>query len=315
MAVKVANCGHDEHGKYSGGQAGDQSGDEWYIRNDYDFGQSVYLVHPDDAVNDLMARMAVNGARNDHIGYDQGQRTTFYAALKANGWVVASIKTNCESDCSSGVAALGEACVQRLKLKKAHISKDVYTGNLKAAFVAAGWKAYTKAELIKKYGKKPTGCIQLNPSKHVNVVVEGAGNLSSSPVTSATKKKVNAQIVKDVAAGKYGDNPKRAERLKALGYDPATVQAAVNEYLRTGKLPATVTVTTATSKKRYKITAPSGVNVRKGAGTSYAKVDAYAKGKTVTVTGTRKIGDELWGKTEDGWFAIKYNGSTYAEVV
>lgn len=311
--TKVANCGHDERGKYSGGQAGDQSGDEWYIRNDYDFGQSVYLVHPDDAVNDLMARMAVNGARNDHIGYDQGQRTTFYAALKTNGWVVASIKTDCESDCSSGVAALGEACVQRLKLKKAHISKDVYTGNLKAAFTAAGWTAYTYDALIKKYGKKPTGCIQLNPSKHVNVVVEGASNLKDSAVTSATKKAVNAQVVKDVAAGKYGDNPKRAERLKALGYDPSTVQAAVNEYLRTGKLPATVTITTATAKTRYKITSASGLNIRKGAGTGYAKSGAYAKGEVVTVTQAKKVGTDLWGKTDKGWIAIRNAGKTLAE--
>ncbi|WP_288070602.1 hypothetical protein [Adlercreutzia caecimuris] len=311
--TKVANCGHDERGKYSGGKAGDQSGTEWYIREDYDFGQSVYLVHPDEKVNDLMARMAVNGARNDRIGYDQGQRTTFYAALKANKWIVASIKTPCESDCSSNTAALGEACVQRLKLKKSHISKDVYTGNLKAAFVAAGWIAYTYDQLIRKYGRKPTGCVQLNPTKHVNVVVEGASNLKDSPVTSATKKKVNAQVVKDVAAGKYGDNPKRAERLKALGYDPVVVQAAVNEYLRTGKLPSTVTVTTATAKKRYEITASSGVNVRKGAGTGYAKVDAYAKGAVVTVTETKTVGSDIWGKTDKGWFAIRYDGSAYAK--
>lgn len=311
--TKVANCGHDERGKYSGGQAGDQSGDEWYIRNDYDFGQSVYLVHPNDDVNDLMARMAVNGARNDHIGYDQGQRTTFFAALAANNWIVSSIKKDCESDCSSGVAALGEACVQRLKLKKAHISKDVYTGNLKAAFTAAGWTAYTYDSLIRKYGKKPTGCIQLNPSKHVNVVVEGASNLKDSTVTSATKKAVNAQVVKDVAAGKYGDNPKRAERLKALGYDPSTVQAAVNEYLRTGKLPATVTVTTATAKTRYKITSASGLNIRKGAGTGYAKSGAYAKGEVVTVTQAKKVGTDLWGKTDKGWIAIRNAGKTLAE--
>lgn len=310
--TKVANCGHDENGRYSGGQAGDQSGTEWYIREDYDFGQSVYLVHPDDAVNDLMARMAVNGARNDNIGYDQGQRTTFYVCLKAANWVVSAIKKKCESDCSSGVGALGEACVQRLKLTKAHISKDIYTGNLKAAFVAAGWNAYTYDQLIRKYGKKPTGCIQLNPAKHVNVVVEGASNLKESTVTSATKQKVNAQIVKDVAAGKYGDNPKRAERIRSLGYDPVVVQAAVNEYIRTGKLPATVTVTTAAADERYRIVAKSGVNIRKGAGTGYAKVDAYAKGEVVTVTKTKKVGADVWGRTNKGWVALRHDGNTYA---
>lgn len=311
--TKVANCGHDERGKFSGGKEGDQSGTEWYIRDDYDFGQSVYLVHPDEAVNKLMAKMAVNGARNEHVGYDQGQRTTFFAQLKAAKWVVSAIETDCESDCSSGVAALGEACVQRLKLTKAHISKDVYTGNLRAAFVAAGWIAYTYDQLIRKYGRKPTGCVQLNPTKHVNVVVEGASNLKDSPVTSATKKKVSAQVVRDVAAGKYGDNPKRADRLKALGYDPVAVQSAVNQYLKTGKLPSAVTVTTASSKVRYKIISKIGVNIRKGAGTGYAKTGAYAKGEVVTVTKTKQIGGDLWGKTDKGWLAIRCAGETLAK--
>ena len=31
----ISNCGHDEHGKYSGGQAGDQTGTEWEIKEWY----------------------------------------------------------------------------------------------------------------------------------------------------------------------------------------------------------------------------------------------------------------------------------------
>lgn len=26
-----------------------------------------------------------------------------------------------------------------------------------------------------------------------------------------------------------------------------------------------------------------------------------------------EIGSDLWGKTSDGWFAIRYQGSTYAK--
>ena len=65
---------------------------------------------------------------------------------------------------------------------------------------------------------------------------------------------------------------------------------------------------------KYTITTPSGVTVRKGAGTSYAKTGkAYAKGRTVTVAETKAVGSDLWGKTSDGWFAIKYQGSAYAK--
>ena len=30
--MSISNCGHDERNRYSGGQAGDQSKTEWYIR-------------------------------------------------------------------------------------------------------------------------------------------------------------------------------------------------------------------------------------------------------------------------------------------
>ena len=40
---------------------------------------------------------------------------------------------------------------------------------------------------------------------------------------------------------------------------------------------------------------------------------AYAKGKTVTVTETKAVGSDLWGKTSDGWFAIRHDGSVYAK--
>lgn len=221
--TKVANCGHDERYKYSGGKAGDQTGDEWYIRDDYDFGQKVYLVHPNDKVNDLVARMAVSGAKNDHIGYDQGERTTFYTALKKANWIVANIKTDCESDCSAGVAAIVIGAGNRLGDKKlAAVSKDCYTGNLKAALTKAGYKAYTYNELIKKFGKKPKGCIQLNESKHVNIVVDGASNLpkdtTSSTNTSTSsaktgKYKITTASGVNLRTGAGTDKPKTGEAL------------------------------------------------------------------------------------------------------
>lgn len=64
----------------------------------------------------------------------------------------------------------------------------------------------------------------------------------------------------------------------------------------------------------YKIVVSDGVNVRKGAGTNHAKTGkAYAKGKTVSVKETKAVGKDVWGKTVDGWFAIKYGGKTFAK--
>lgn len=66
----------------------------------------------------------------------------------------------------------------------------------------------------------------------------------------------------------------------------------------------------------YKIVVSAGVNVRKGAGTKFAKTGkAYAKGKTVSVKETKAVGKDVWGRTSDGWFAVNYGGKAYAKKV
>lgn len=64
---------------------------------------------------------------------------------------------------------------------------------------------------------------------------------------------------------------------------------------------------------KYKIAAKSGVNIRKKADVKSAKVGAYAKGDVVTVSETKTVSGNLWGKTSKGWFAIKYGGASYAK--
>ena len=50
----------------------------------------------------------------------------------------------------------------------------------------------------------------------------------------------------------------------------------------------------------------SGVNVRKGAGASYAKVGSYKAGTVVFVHETKKVGTGTWGRTDLGWFNLSY---------
>ena len=60
----------------------------------------------------------------------------------------------------------------------------------------------------------------------------------------------------------------------------------------------------------YKITAASGVNVRSGAGTSYAKLTAIPKNKIVVVTDFKVYSDSYWGKVtyngKTGWICLNY---------
>lgn len=123
---------------------------------------------------------------------------------------------------------------------------------------------------------------------------------------------IDRALVLAVCNGDYGNDPERKRNLEARGYDYGAVRAAVNAYLRGESFGASKP---AEARASYKIATPSGVNVREGAGKRYAVRKAYPMGATVTVTQTASEDGNLWGKTSDGWFAIRYQGATYAAKV
>lgn len=145
----ISNCGHDESGQYSGGQAGDQTGGEWQIQSWYNRPWNVVLRHPDINVGKMIAELAEEAANNPNIGYDQNQRTSFYWNLKGADWRPANISTPCETDCSAGVGALVIATGHLLGSKPLQdVSPDIYTGNERAALVKAGFTALTDEKYL-----------------------------------------------------------------------------------------------------------------------------------------------------------------------
>lgn len=112
--MSISNCGHDERNRYSGGQAGDQSKTEWYIRPWWNDNWNVVLRHPDAKTRNLIADMAIKAAQNNLVGYDQNERLTFWNHLKASNYDPAQITVKCEADCSSGVAAIVKGAGYRL---------------------------------------------------------------------------------------------------------------------------------------------------------------------------------------------------------
>ena len=56
---------------------------------------------------------------------------------------------------------------------------------------------------------------------------------------SPDSSKSNDQIANEVIDGKWGNGVDRVNKLKAAGYDPATIQALVNAKLRPAPLPST----------------------------------------------------------------------------
>lgn len=100
MAVIIGSARHDEHGNcYSGGKAGDQTGQEVSTQKFYVHkkGWRVLRAKSSEIANKLAEAMII-ACNNENIGYDQSER----GGVIAHG-IDSEVKTEC--DCSSLVRA------------------------------------------------------------------------------------------------------------------------------------------------------------------------------------------------------------------
>lgn len=195
--MSISNCGHDERNRYSGGQAGDQTGREWYIRPWWNDSWNVVLRHPDAKTRNLIADMAIKAAQNNLIGYDQGQRLTFWQHLKASNYDPAQITVKCEADCSSGVAAIVKGAGYRLGNKAMqNVNASITTWNERNALKAAGFQVLTDSKYLTSDAYLLAGDILLNESRHTTINVtngskSGGSSATVAPSTSSSSGKLS----------------------------------------------------------------------------------------------------------------------------
>lgn len=108
--VLLASCNHDEAGRlgWEGkSMAGDQTGSEVslvpYSTWDPKVWKAVYRAE-DPEVLWRIGQAGIQMARNNHVGYDQSQRLTFWEQLAKTG-NIDDIVVDCETDCSAGTCA------------------------------------------------------------------------------------------------------------------------------------------------------------------------------------------------------------------
>ena len=162
----ISNSGSDENGNYTGGQAGDQTGKEWRMRDWYSRPWGVILRYPDQKVALKIAQLGIDAALNDRIGYDQSQNRTYLKQLKAVGWEPSKITTPCEADCSAGVCANVTAAGYLLGIKALQEHTGTYTGNMKNALMKAGFKLLTDSKYLTSGDYLLPGDILLLESHH-----------------------------------------------------------------------------------------------------------------------------------------------------
>lgn len=191
--MSISNCGHDENGRYSGGKAGDQTGTEYRVRSWYNRPWKCVLRYPDTDVGGTLAKIAKAAAKNEKIGYDQNQRTTYHTQLKAAGWKPEKIKTKCEADCSSSTAANVIAAGHQMGIKKLQeINSNCTTSNLRAALKVAGFEVLTKSKYLTSDSYLMPGDILLNDGHHVAINLTLGPHAGPSTNSSSTKRTVPA---------------------------------------------------------------------------------------------------------------------------
>lgn len=177
----IANSGKDENGSYRYGKAGDQTGHEWEIRTWYSYPWDCVLRFEDSKIANLIAELAEEAAKNNLIGYDQNERTTFWKQLQKSGYRPKNINVACESDCSAGVLAICKAVGYLTgNAKMQAISENGYTGNMVSILTRAGAVCLRDSKYLTsdKYLKR--GDILLNESHHAAINLTNGANASES---------------------------------------------------------------------------------------------------------------------------------------
>lgn len=351
--MTISNCGHDENNKYSGGRAGDQSGTEWYLRSWYPGKWIAVFRHPDPSVRAMLANMAIAAAKNDLVGYDQGERLTFWNQLQKVGYDPAKITVACEADCSSGVGAIVKGAGFRLgNAALQGVNASIYTGNEGAALVSAGFARLTDSKYLTGDAYLLAGDILLS-SGHTTIVTTSGSSAGSGTVTASTglastkypckgwtgaevQKLQRALIAAGYSCGNAGvDGSFGSDTDKALrkyqtdkGLESDGIAGPKTQAVLYGSSTATSVLSNTGYTPGTYVTCVSNLRVRTGAGTNNA-VKSKAQltpdgqkhsnaagelnsGTPVTVSETKQVGSDWWGKIPSGWIALYYQGKPFA---
>lgn len=200
MILRISNCGHDENGKYRNGKPGDQTAKEWELVKWNGF-YKVVLRHPDNHIARLIELQAIAAAMNDHIGYDQNNRLTFWEALQKANYYVSCVTDMCECDCSSGVAAIVKSVgFLENDHELRNISTSLTTRNMESALRFAGFDVIKESNFLLSDRYLMYGDILLNPGHHVAIAV-ACDDITSGE--TKTKKPVSARFKNSSYKGKY----------------------------------------------------------------------------------------------------------------
>ena len=196
--VKISNSGSDENGNYKNGKAGDQTGKEWRIRDWYNYPWNCVLRHPLAEVRACLATLAVKAAENNNIGYDQNQRDSYGQELANAGYDPSKITKPVESDCSKGVIDNTKATGHIMGIPELQHLSATYTGNMRAAYKAAGFYVLTESKYLKNSDYLLAGDILLNDAHHTCTVITNGAKASGTVTLPLVKRGSTGAAVEEL---------------------------------------------------------------------------------------------------------------------
>ena len=184
----ISNSGKDENGAYTGGKAGDQSGHEWELKPWYNRPWTVVLRFMDQAVALTIAKLGIEAALNNLIGYDQAQRTTYWKQLQAAEYDPSAITVACEEDCTAGVSANVKAAGFIHGIKALQDVSICSSRNMRSVFTKAGFVALTDSKYLTSTKYLLPGDILLYENHHAatNITVGASVRSSWNPGAAAS---------------------------------------------------------------------------------------------------------------------------------
>ncbi len=187
--VYLAHAVGDEHGKASGGEAGNQNGRElrtqaWYLNP-----KGWIVLRPKSPeVAEKIAYDAKAAVNNMHIGYDQKERKTLYACAEGVGFDCAKVTTDCECDCSS----LVQVCLAYAGIKVGSFSTASEVNTL---MKTGKFEKLIDAKYTEESGYLRTGDILVTKVKGHTAVVINDGDKAEAPEPIIEEPKTGSYVL------------------------------------------------------------------------------------------------------------------------
>lgn len=288
--IYVGSARHDENGKYVNGEAGDQL--------------------QTSSTNDLAGEVSMQ---------------KMYTHTK--GWYI--IRAKKVSHANAIASAMKTAC---------NNENIGYDQNGRLGIVTYGTATTTKTEcdcssLVRVCVKEATGTDPGNFTTANEATKLAATDLFEDKITYVSQSKTpvyNGDILVTQSKG----HTVVVVSGNARSSSSSTSTTSTTSSTSTSSSSSSSKTTTSSSKPSYTVgktyTTQVELNVRKGAGTNYAKVGysgltadgkkhdsdkdgAIDKGTTVTCKAKKTVGSDIWIKIPSGWIAAYYSGKVYVK--